>query len=380
MCDYRTVSIRPADAAALDIGQRIAQARDAADVTQTDLARAVRLDRTAVAKIEAGTRKVSATELVAIAAALDRPIDWFVSESPPSVVSRRSDVAAGGHCRALDLKIEQLARDVAFLTAQGVLQDAGVRPSLEPPSDLQGAERLAGEARTLMAVPAGPLEDLHRAVEHVGLLAFSLDLGEPGGDAAYVEVETFGVALINGHIDPGRRRFNLAHELGHHLFGDAYAPEVAFSTVSETERLINAFAIHLLLPRNEVTRFWQSSGDLDPRLAAVALSFKFRASWTATCNQLRTVALLSDAERSNFVSRPPTAADAIALGERWVAELEAPGIPPEYGKRILAAYTGGKLSAARAVELLWGTVSLTDLPDQRPLPLESLRRELEPLS
>jgi len=45
-----------------------------------------------------------------------------------------------------------------------------------------------------------------------------------------------------------------------------------------------------------------------------------------------------------------------------VAELEAPGVPPEYGKRVLAAYTGGKLSAARTIELLWGTVPLADTP------------------
>lgn len=379
MCEYRTMSMRTGDPA-FDLGQRIAQARAEADLTQTELAKAVRLDRTALAKIEAGARKVSATELVAIAAALDRSIDWFVTESPPSVVSRRSDAAAGGQSRGLDLKIERLARDVAFLTGQGVLQDAGTRPSLEVPSDLEGAEQLAGAARDLMGVPRGPLEDLQRAVERVGLLAFSLDLGPSGGDAAYVEVENLGVALINGHIDPGRRRFNLAHELGHHLFGDAYAPEVTFNSAGETERLINAFAAHLLLPRREVTGFWHSARDIDLRLVAVALSFKFRASWTATCNQLRTVGLINDAQGHEFVSMPPTAADAIALGERWVPELEAPGIPPEYGKRVLAAYTAGKLSAARTVELLWGKVYLADLPEQRPLPLDSLRREFEPLS
>lgn len=379
MCEYRTVSFGAGDAA-LNLGERVAQARGEADVTQTDLAVAVRLDRTALAKIETGTRKVSATELVAIAAALDRPIDWFVSESPSSVVSRRSDAAVGGHSRALDLKIEYLARDLAFLMDLGGLQDAGTRPSLAVPSDLEGAERLAGQARALMEVSRGPLEDLQRAVERVGLLAFSLDLGESGGDAACVEVGNLGVALINGSIDPGRRRFNLAHELGHHLFGDAYAPEVTFDASGDTERLINAFAVHLLLPRQEVTEFWQSPGDLDRRLVAVALSFTFRASWTATCNQLRTIGLLTDTERNTFVSRPPTAADAIALGQRWVAELDAPSVPPEYGKRVLAAYTGGKISAARTVELLWGTVALADLPDQRPVPLESLRRELEPLS
>ncbi len=366
--------------APLDIGQRIAQARSEVDMTQTDLALLVQLDRTALAKIERGTRRLSATELVAIASALDRPIDWFVAESPPSVVSRRSDAAASGHSRSLDLKIERLARDVGFLVADEVLRDVGTRPALDMPSDVNGAEHLAGQARMKMDVPPGPLENLQRAVERVGLLAFSLDLGEAGGDAAYVEVGNLGVALLNGHVDPGRRRFNLAHELGHHLFGDAYAPEVAVNASSETERLINAFAVHLLLPRNDITEHWQSHQDEDPRMIAVGLSFRFRASWTATCNQLRTLELIDDTERNSYVSRPPTAADAIALGVRWVAELDVPAVPPQYGKRVLAAYTAGKLTAVRTFELLWGTVSLADLPEQRSVPLESLRRDLEPLS
>jgi Zn-dependent peptidase ImmA (M78 family)/transcriptional regulator with XRE-family HTH domain len=350
-----------------------------ADMTQAQLGRAVGLDRTAIAKLEAGIRRVSATELVAVATALDRPIDWFVVESPPSVVSRRSDAAVAGRSRVLDLKIDRLARDIAFLIQQGVLADASQRPALDLPSDVAGAEALAAQARGLMAIPNGPLCDLQRACERIGLLAFSLDVGETAGDAAYVEVSNMGVALINGSIDPGRRRFNLAHELGHHLFGDAYAPEVSVVGSGEVERLINAFAVHLILPRDAVTELWQATYEQDRRLAAVAISVRFRASWTATCRQLRNLDLIDAPEREQFVASPPTGADFVALGERWEAELEAPSIPPEYGKRVLAAYRDGRLSAARTIELLWGTVTIEDLPEQRSVPLESLRREFDRL-
>lgn len=379
MCENRTVASGD-HAPTLDLGRRISQARIDADMTQAELGRAVGLDRTAIAKIESGARKVSATELVALAAALDRPIDWFVVESPPSVVSRRSDVLVGGHSRVLDIKIDRLARDLAFLLEQGILTDASTRPALQLPSDVVGAETLAVSARNLMAVPDGPLYDLQRACERVGLLAFSLDLGPDGGDAAYVEIGNMGVTLINGSIDPGRRRFNLAHELGHHLFSDAYAPEVSVGGGDGMERLINAFAIHVLLPRESVTVVWQELADQDRRLAAIAISVRFRASWTATCSQLRNIGLIDVAERELFVATPPTGADFVALGERWVAELEAPAIPPEYGKRVLNAYRAGRLSAARTVELLWGTVAIEDLPEQRTLPLDSLRREFDDLS
>jgi Zn-dependent peptidase ImmA (M78 family) len=349
-------------------------------MTQAELGHAMGLDRTAVAKLEAGTRKVSATELVALAAALDRPIDWFVIESPPSVVSRRSDASVGGRSPVLDRKIERLARDVLFLIEQGVIADDDTRKALELPGDIYGAEDLAATARQLMNVPDGPLCDLQRACENVGLLAFSLDIGQAGGDAACVEVQNMGVALINGSVDPGRRRFSLAHELGHYLVGDAYAPEVSVGGIDDMERLINAFAIHLLLPRQAVSDLWRPTADQDRRLAAVAVSVRFRTSWSATCNQLRTLELIGADEWERFNAVPPTAADFIALGERWVAELDAPSVPPEYGKRVLAAFRVGKLSASRTVELLWGTVTIEDLPEQRAIPLESLRREFDPLS
>ena len=85
VCDNHTMSQGINSLA--DLGQRITEAREDAGKTQAELANLVGLDRTAINRIEAGTRKVSATELVAIAAALERPIDWFVVDSPASVVS-----------------------------------------------------------------------------------------------------------------------------------------------------------------------------------------------------------------------------------------------------------------------------------------------------
>lgn len=359
------------------IGDRIALAREELRLTQASLAALVGgLDRTAVAKIEAGRRKVSAGELVRLADALDRPIDWFIAESPPSVVSRRSDPAVGGHSRLLDRTVERLARDVEFLEHEGVLPAIGGE-RLELPDDVNGAERAAAEARRLMHADAGPLVDLQRHCESAGLLAFSLDLGPDGRDGAYVAVERWGVAVVNGSTDPGRRRFNLAHELGHHLFADAYAPEVAISPGSDTERLINAFAIHLLLPRSEVQDVWHFFED--KRLAAVAVGVRFRASWSAVTSQLKNLRLIDEAARASLASDPPAPADFIELGERWVAELEPPAVPPEYGRRVLSAYRGGRMTGARTVELLWGTIREEELPERQEVPLQGLRREFEAL-
>ena len=357
------------------LGVRVAEARDLAGLTQEDVADRTGLGRTVIAKIERGTRKLGATELVALAEALDRPVDWFFTDSPPAVVSRRSDPTVGGRSRILDAPVERIARDIDFLAREGELPLVA-RFEVDPPSTAEDSERAAIKVRQYLGAVDGPLTNLSTHAEKAGLLAFSLDLGRDGGDAAYVEVGDVGVAVVNGALDPGRRRFNLAHELGHHVFMDAYAPEVGLSPQDEREKLINAFAIHLLLPRSGVRTLISEFGN-NYRLATVAAAVRYRLSWTAVCAQFRNIEVIDAGTHEDLVNEPPSRVDFIELGERWVPELDPPSIPPEYGKKVLAAYRRGKLTAARASELLWGTINRSGLPSQDEIPLEAYRREFE---
>ena len=247
VCQNRTVL----ESGAVELSSRVAEARELAGLTQEQVSAATGLGRTVIAKIEAGSRKLGATELVVLAEALDRPVDWFFRASPPAVVSRRSDSAVGGRSRVLDSRVERIARDVDFLIDDGEVPQV-TRIALDPPATVEASEDAAVELRGKLGVQDGPLLGLQAFAERAGLFSFSLDLGKAGGDAAYVAVRDLGVAVINGAHEPGRRRFNLAHELGHHVFQDAYAPEVGLSPQDDNEKRINAFAIHLLLPRREV--------------------------------------------------------------------------------------------------------------------------------
>ncbi len=129
-----------------DLGRRIADARREAGMTQADLAASIGLERSALVRMESGERKVSATELVAISGALGRPVDWFFTESPPAVVSRRRDPAVGGFSLALDRALEDAARDVAFLETRRLLPSAE-RPARRAPESFEHAEDLARSVR-----------------------------------------------------------------------------------------------------------------------------------------------------------------------------------------------------------------------------------------
>jgi transcriptional regulator with XRE-family HTH domain len=154
------------------LGRRIAEARADSGMTQADLAHAIGLERTALVRIESGERKVSATELVGITNALGRPVDWFFTESPPAVVSRRRDPAVGGFSRRLDLALELVARDVAFLADREIVAIPR-RAARKAPGSYQEAEDFARGIRAELGRADGPLHDLQSAAESLGLLGFS---------------------------------------------------------------------------------------------------------------------------------------------------------------------------------------------------------------
>ena len=344
-------------------------------MTQADLAASIGLERTALVRIESGERKVSATELVAIAGALDRPVDWFFAESPAAVVSRRRDPAVGGFSRALDRALENAARDVTFLEDRRLLSSAE-RPVHKAPENFEDAEDLARSVRAEARQPDGPLLGLQSVAESLGLLGFSLALGPDAGDAAYVEVGNLGVAVINGTADPGRRRFSLAHELGHHLTGDAYEPSPRLGA-SDAERMFNAFAAHLLMPRSSVLSTWEEFSARSPRLAAIAVAVRFSVSWTAACNQLKNLGLIDSRERERLLGDDLRRGELLEFGERFAVELDPPSVPPAYARAVVSAYRKGQLTAARTVELLHRSVGEADLPEPNAMSLDELRREFE---
>ena len=188
MWDNHTMSREVASTPA-DLGRRIADARTEAGTTQADLAATIGIERTAVVRIESGERKVSATEVVAIAEALDRSVDWFFTESPVAVVSRRRDPAVGGFSRALDRALESAARDVAWERErlvenelrQGELFEFGERfaVELDPPSVPPAYARAVVSAyRKGQLTAARTVELLHHSVGEADLPepdAMSLD-------------------------------------------------------------------------------------------------------------------------------------------------------------------------------------------------------------
>ncbi len=359
-----------------EVGERIAEARLATDMSQGDLASKVGLDRTAMVRIEAGDRKVSALELSRLAQALGVPLAHFLSRPPASLVSRRaaledtSDEATRASYR-LDARLEQHARNAHWLITEGFLTPAQMDSSVQRAGGSVDPSALAAAARKVLDQPSGPLGPMADVVEQLGLFLTVVD--EPAEGASLLQ-DGYGVAVISGEAQPGRRRWTAAHELGHHLLQDEYHSDAGVAASrDERERQIDRFAECFLLPAQDVQSAWQGITEAkDSRAVMLALAANYRTSWSAVVNRVRNLGLIDSGEARRQKANSPTRGDFLAvLGEQPVPDLETGTTGKLWRKAVLGAWEVGAVTAPRAVELLYGAITVDELPTrtlEEPLP------------
>jgi len=362
------------------LGRRVAQQREEAGISQGKLGELVGLDRTAINRAESGDRKLTMTEMVAIAEALKRPLGLFVNDPLPAVVNRRTDLANAPDdarhdtTRALDAEIELFAADVLMLFEMGLIAPVKRDQDARTPQSHDEAAGLASAVRDRLGVADEPILNLGETCDQLGLYTYAAPLGANGPDGGCVEVtndlESVAVAVINGDVDSGRRRMTLAHELGHWLCGDAYDAMAA----TDCEKMIFSFAIHFLAPRSGVLRVWNSHNEWSNRDRALAVSATYHLSWSAAVGQLSNLGLIDWREREMLLDQEPRKGDYVHLKLTWEKEPKSPYISPGFAAACIEGYVSGRLTAARTVELLRGTMTRDDLPERPTKTLDDLRR------
>lgn len=120
----------------------------------------------------------------------------------------------------------------------------------------------------------------------VRLYASSLD----GAEACIIRTGRRGTILIRSDLDPGRHRFDIAHELGHFLLHPDLslkacieADFLLWSARSAQEREADEFAVNVLLPE---TLFVQKIRDIAPNFDAIGhIAQDFNTSLTFTVSR-----------------------------------------------------------------------------------------------
>ena len=350
------------------IGTRIKALREERNLSQEELARLLGFkDRQTVSAIETGARRVTAEELVLAVEVLGTSLEYFTD---PFLL-----VGEGRYCwRHTGVETEQLAayerHAGRWIGAYRTLAPAvGRRTPLMRPAlgltrwskfedAMQAGERFADEY-SLGDIPSVALTKV--AERELGILVLMVDTlrGISGAACRLPELDS---VLIARHEVPGRRHFDLAHELFHILTWEAMPP-AHFEEVSETggnrmEQLANNFSSAALMPAAALARFggWSSlSGDeLVRRLNRTADELQV----TASALKWRLVAL-GVLTRATAHSVPDA---ALRHNGHAVPRNVA---PPRFSKPFLdvmaLALDGGYVSVRRMANLL--DVAVDDLSE-----------------
>jgi XRE family transcriptional regulator, fatty acid utilization regulator len=337
------------------IGGRLKALRDGRGVSQDALAAALGLnDRQSVAAIEAGERRIRPDELVRAAEALGVDVDTFldpfrlVGEGRFSFRTKEADpdVLAAFEERAgrWIATYRELGRQTGSEPRRlGTRLELTERSSFEEAADT--AEYLWARWN-LGDVPAARLEE---ALEReLGILVLYVDAPESiSGAASYLPGQH--TILVNRRESPGRRSYDLAHELFHLLTWDAMPPrrvepwEVKGTKGNRVERLAENFAAALLMPSRVLAARWSARGEEElPRWIARTAA-ELRVSVSALGWRLVNLGHLSRAEMDALPAkpavRPRTEAPPLLFSRPFVA-------------RLSDAVADGRLSLRRAAALV----------------------------
>ena len=122
-------------------------------------------------------------------------------------------------------------------------------PSIRRVTDFADAEAAANDLREAWQLDDNPIDNLFQTVEDHGgvVVEWHEDVGQFDGLSGWGN-KIAPLAVINMRVKEDRRRFNLAHELGHLLMDTSGLPD------KEQQKFAHRFAAALLVPAHVAQR------------------------------------------------------------------------------------------------------------------------------
>lgn len=233
------------------IGDRIRQARIATGMTLDDVRLALSgegllLTKAGLSKYELNKSVPKAAALLTIARVLEVPASYFLDEPSVSVewvaFRKHATLSKGRQEHITAFASDVAEKQVQLLSALYPLQVPHFPASrhVDSPED---AEAAALDARRTWDLGKAPIESVTQVVEDHGAVAvgWSDDSRQFDGLSGWVN-GTIPIAVVNTSVPDDRRRYNLAHEVGHMVMTQNRQP------ADEEEQLAHRFAAAFLVP------------------------------------------------------------------------------------------------------------------------------------
>jgi Zn-dependent peptidase ImmA (M78 family)/transcriptional regulator with XRE-family HTH domain len=325
------------------LGERVRARREAAGLSQAEVAAHIGVDLTAVSKIETGARQVKVDELAGIAQVLGiSPLailepDSFLGRLPMSPRSGSNSVEVGPARQ----RMVQLAEFHQLLADANVVSSA---PSIRP--DITCSLTWKAEATKWAQWALGKLrinapdtkirtlETLGAHIEHqlgIDVLIESFPECELSG-AAITSTE-FPLIFVNSAKPVRRALYTLAHELCHVLAldGSGRCEDTTMSGTDDNERRANRFAAELLMPEQDIRQIVQQIEGSSNALGQMFL--QFGVSMESLAYRLHSLKMLSDEGRDRLKSTSPKTLAVHVDDAALRAELEEIVLGPSHQYR-----------------------------------------------
>ena len=274
-------------------------AREARGFTQDELvSKIVNLSQGNYSRMEKGILPVPEDTLTSIAYVLDFPITFFYKAG-----SMANSVEYFYRKRVSTPKKELTKLEAKFdlirLWFEDLLNEVEISDFKFPELKVEAMntpEVIAGKIRTQANIPPGPVINLVGIMEKSGVAIYFLQNAPEKFDGTTILCRSGQrIIVVNSEIPNDRKRFTIAHELGHCVMHIPFSSDL--DPYSDIEDEANAFASEFLMPASVIKR------DL------VALKYKdlsdlknyWRVSKVALIKRAHTLGLINQSRYTHFM-------------------------------------------------------------------------------
>ncbi|GEM01926.1 Zn-dependent peptidase ImmA, M78 family [Halolactibacillus halophilus] len=245
-------------------GKKLKQARTIRNLTISDLSKKINVTHQSISKYENDKMTPSLDVLKEISNVLNFEISFFYTSPAPESFYENTFIfrkKAGVAKKYKDQMIEKMALILSF---EQNLESYVKLPKFnrdlvlkrkdetvyEPLSD-EKIEQVSFDVRRSLQLGMGPIDNITRLCEKLGIIVVFSDLGKTTIDGCSTFYEDRPYIVLNKQgFSSVRMRFTLAHELGHILLHSGLDKKHINSTVNskQIEKEANLFASFLLMP------------------------------------------------------------------------------------------------------------------------------------
>lgn len=242
-------------------GALIEFARNSKGISQSELAQRIpKLTQPILSKIEQGLIEINNEQLELISIELGIPLNFFKVTTPSMInvgtffrkrvsISQKENIKIETRLNLLGIAIDRLLKNVKR-------PDYSIK-SMDLEFDFENPSEIAAETRRLLGLGKMPVHNIFTVLERNGIIAYEItNLTDKFDGVSFITGNNNVVVVINRNMPNDRKRFTLAHELGHivmHL--SEPLPNWRKEKIDDEA---NEFANEFLFPSSEAKKYLQN--------------------------------------------------------------------------------------------------------------------------